>query len=393
MRNRIYITTIAFILYSIAVNAQWRAESCDTRHNLNSIYLNSQNSGWIVGDSGTILKKSVNGWEQINRPTNEDLYAVFMIDGYNGWATGANGTILHYNGSMWETYKSPTRNDLLAISFRDKSNGIATGRHGTILVYKDGVWNQTPRMVRGDLLSVSAINSTVWTGGELECVGIPIIKIKETKGEMTVKTFDSYASIYSIAFPKETSGYAVGSPSTLLHFDGYFWNKITTDYNFPSLKSVYFRDDTGITVGCEGTILIYSENIWKKENSITDHNLNGAFMIDNVFYAIGDYGTILVNHSAGADNLNILPEITSDFQVYPNPCNDFINISVTGNRNESLKLSVTNATGQIIKNKIVNLNIGDNIFKFTTGDLKEGLYFLSACAGDNNTSFRFIVKH
>ncbi len=206
-------------------------------------------------------------WEEYQRLTNEDLNSVLMIGKDDGWAVGDNGTIIHFNERNGSLFDSPTRNDLLSVSFKDTENGIATGDLGTILIFKNGRWNQLEGEVHGSLFSAFYEKDELWIGGGLECVNLPIIKMNTNKKEETfINQFYPFASIKSIMFIKPANGWAVGSPSTILHFDGQQWEKAEISDDYSSLNSVFFSDENnGISVGFGGSVLIYSESMWTKE--------------------------------------------------------------------------------------------------------------------------------
>lgn len=391
-KNSIFIAILLLFSGILTANAQWRVINSGTDLNLNSIYFTSSNTGWIVGDRGTILQKTGNKWESVNSPTGENLYSVTFTGQYNGWAVGAKGTILKYNGTGWEIFESPTKSDLHSVGFADTDNGIAVGKNGAIIIYSQGRWTKAGKRPRGDLFTVAAFNGISWIAGSLEGVGVPFMKITDTKGEMTESTLESYSSIFSMSFPKENEGYAAASPGALLHFDGNSWNKINTGYNFPSLTSVYFKDDKGIAAGYEGTVLIYSENTWKKERSITGQKLNGTFINDDIFYTVGDCGTILVSDRSAAEKQEKESGTKTGLTLYPNPCSDLLNISLPDGSYGSVKLSVTNPNGQLIMSTLINGADYGMPFKLATGDLKEGIYILSITTGETTISQRFMVK-
>jgi len=62
----------------------------------NGLFFINKQQGWLVGNSGTILKTTKGGenWIQQKSNTTNDLYTVFFLDENNGWAAGAYGTIL-----------------------------------------------------------------------------------------------------------------------------------------------------------------------------------------------------------------------------------------------------------------------------------------------------------
>jgi photosystem II stability/assembly factor-like uncharacterized protein len=393
-KRLLFLTILTALICSGVIQAQWRTERSDSKCNLNAISFSSLNSGWIVGDSGTILYKAEHRWIIAEKPTTENLNAIFMLCKNEGWAVGDQGTILHFTGDKWASYSSPTKNDLFSVCFKDSENGTAVGALGAVLIYKNGIWTVSKNSFRGDLFSVSYENDNTWISGGLECVSVPIIKNTDAKGGEMSDTYNNSASIYSMAILKQDNGWAAGSPSTLLHFNGRTWEKPALSFKFPSLKSVYFSDENmGICVGYEGTILTYSHNIWKKEDISTIQNLNGAVIVENTFYAVGNNGTILVKNPAKNVEQDILQELAGKIQLYPNPCNEYLNLVFSVKSEVNLFITIINANGQLVKD--ININVSDfnSRHKIFTGDLINGFYILNVSNDNIITSIRFLVNH
>jgi len=72
---------------------------------------------------------------------------------------------------------------------------------------------------------------------------------------------------------------------------------------------------------------------------------------------------------------------------YPNPTNDFLNISTDSEFSGSM--SIVNSIGWIVKSDIVSFGNLD-IFKVDVSSLKEGLYYL-ILRGETIKSFKFII--
>jgi photosystem II stability/assembly factor-like uncharacterized protein len=397
MNIRVYLVLLlAGTLGSGIIKAQWNVEKSPTERNLNSVCFCNRNSGWIVGDNGTILRKATGGWSMYKSPTTKDLYSVYMIDENEGWAVGESGTILHFDGINWGVVDSPTDKNLLSVRFQDSKNGISVGRLGTIILFKDGKWSLSDTKIRGDLFSSYYINNEAWFGGGLECVAVPLVKLSMTKGgNEPNSTLNSYTSIHGLTFIKPDDGWAVGSPSVIMHYNGLSWEKVDISERFSSLKSVFFSDgNTGISVGYNGTILIYSDYVWNKEKSNVIKNLNSAAITGDKYYAVGDGGTILVRNLNTNEDLTATEQLPSDIQLYPNPCDDFLKIVFpTESMNSSGIITVTNNFGQIFLKKSFKLENNNYIYQIATKSLKEGLYVLKINAGGRTTINKFIVSH
>jgi len=389
-----------YLFFTISLNigivqAQWLVEKCPTENDLNAISLVDSHTGWIVGDKGTILYKSGNDWKEYQKLTGKDLNSVFMINSKDGWAVGDEGTIIRYNANYWELVTSPTKHNLLSVSFRDSENGICVGDLGTILIFKDGIWNLVENEVRGNLYSVYYERNGAWIGGGLECVNVPLIKMGINDNNLTYVS-NPYPSVNSICLSNENNGWAVGSPNTVLHFDGANWEKENISYDFPSLISVSFSlENSGISVGYAGTILVYNNGTWIKEYSLTNQNLKGSAISGNTYYAVGQGGTIITKKPTETDNYTYLSEKEPEqIRVFPNPCSDILNIIFPKIiANEDILVSIVDKSGQIIKQKQYNSLGGNLSYPMVISELKNGLYFLKAVADSKTSTVKFVVKH
>jgi photosystem II stability/assembly factor-like uncharacterized protein len=411
---------LAVVCNSKMVHAQWITETCPTNCNLNAIAVTRSGSYWIAGDFGTILYKSEGDWKSYPKTTPENLYSICFISGDNGWAVGAKGTILHFDGEKWENYPSPTKNDLYSVSFSDKENGNAVGKSGTILLYRSGSWILVENNNRGDFNATTYENNAIWLGGGLECVGFPIIKIQNENNSLPSlsRTTESFATIKSIFFLNSSNGWAVGSPSALLHYDGQSWRDYKSDEKFPSLNYVCFSEDerSGISVGYNGTILSFSKDKWIKEISGITQNLKSAVIDENNVYVVGDLGTIICkklrisNETSSANeivtlNNKLIPNAKNNstlstdnepikFQLLPNPCDDFLNIKlIYGNSFTKGTLIVNNINGQLVLQKVIGFTDSNNTQTLETEGFANGVYMLIILSEGKSSTNKFIVNH
>jgi photosystem II stability/assembly factor-like uncharacterized protein len=377
--------------------AQWIVENSNTDSDLNAISLRNDNSGWIVGNNGTILKKTTSGWQKIKSPVTDNLYSLFIVNDDDVWAVGARGRIIHFDGKEWKNYDSPSRSNLYSVSFTDSENGLAVGDYGTVLTFRKGIWRLRGNPTRGKLLAVSCRAGENWIGGGLECVKIPIMRLgEEAKGNGVKAAFDSHINVNSITFLSADNGWAVGSPGTILHFDGEKWTKIGISIDFPSLNSVFFQDvNNGLSVGCAGTILCYKDYLWTKEKSPVSQNLNGCCSTGKVYYAVGNKGSIIKRSTEEKNMTGASGEqVGESIRIYPDPCNDVLNIiiqnetSVTGRQ-----ISISNTSGQIVFQKDLGEHAFSGEYSIPTSELKEGYYLLRIVSGEKSSTLKFIVQH
>ena len=121
------------------MEAVGRVKPSGTTSTLYGIAFRDENTGWAVGDGGTIrhTTNGGNAWTGQSSGTTQSLKAVAFSDNNNGWAVGAIGTIRATTdgGATWANQLSSTNYYLYGVTFADANNGWAVGDNGTILHY------------------------------------------------------------------------------------------------------------------------------------------------------------------------------------------------------------------------------------------------------------------
>jgi len=98
--------TFFFALFSsFNVFGQWNPVDSGTTNNLNGAYILDSGIGFVVGDSGTILKTTDAGatWAPLVSGTTTTLHGVYFFDANAGVAVGEPGLILRTTdgGTAW----------------------------------------------------------------------------------------------------------------------------------------------------------------------------------------------------------------------------------------------------------------------------------------------------
>ncbi len=118
-------------------NATLTQQTSGTTQNLNGVHMLDANTGWIVGNSGTILKTTNGGgaWMPQTSGTTANLRDVHFVDANRGWAVSDGGVILTTSdgGATWTPEPSGVTDDLRGVFFPSAAVGYAVGANGVIL--------------------------------------------------------------------------------------------------------------------------------------------------------------------------------------------------------------------------------------------------------------------
>jgi photosystem II stability/assembly factor-like uncharacterized protein len=309
---KVIAVTFFFALFSsLSVFGQWSPVDSGTTSNLNGAILLDSGTGFVVGDTGTILKSTDAGatWTPLTSGTSTTLHGIYFLDPNEGVAVGDNGTILRTTdgGAAWQSITSGVEDSLRSVSFNGV-NGICGGDSQTILYSTDSgaswqigqsgffgggfpgaqILSATTGFVAGQnsifqgLLGNTTDGGVSWNfqpfyfdGNEGGCndvfffdqtIGLVSGTIfdgrgalaRTTDGGLNWSTAIYDQAIEGIAFPTTASGFAVGADGRILHStdSGTTWTDQTSGTS-ANLTDVSFASDalTGIAVGEGGVIL------------------------------------------------------------------------------------------------------------------------------------------
>src|SRR5206468_6780361 len=304
--------TFFFALFSsFNVFGQWNPVDSGTTNNLNGAYILDSGIGFVVGDSGTILKTTdaAATWAPLVSGTTTTLHGVYFFDANAGVAVGDNGTILRTTdgGAAWQYVTSGVGDSLRSVSFSGV-NGICGGDSQTILYSTDSgaswqigqsgffgggfpgaqMLNAAVGFVAGQNSIFQPLVGTTTDGGASwafqpfyfdgnEGGANDVFFFDQTTGVVSGSVFDGRGAsarttdagmnwstlffdqtIEGVAFPMAASGFAVGSGGGIAHTTdmGTTWADQTSGSS-ANLHDVAFASDalTGIAVGDGGVIV------------------------------------------------------------------------------------------------------------------------------------------
>jgi len=305
---------LAFLLVftpGVNVFGQWSPVNSGTTSTLNGAVLLDSGTGFVVGDTGTILKSTDAGatWSPLTSGTSTTLHGIYFLDPNDGVAVGDGGTILRTTdgGGAWQSVISGVGDSLRSVSFNGV-NGICGGDSQDILYSTDSgaswqigqsgffgggfpgaqMLSATTGFVAGQNSIFQALVGTTTDGGASwafqpfyfdgnEGGANDVFFFDQNTGLVSGSVFDGRGAIArttdagmnwstlffdqaieGVTFPMAASGFAVGAGGRILHTsdNGATWTDQTSGSS-ANLHDVSFASDAlrGITVGDGGVIL------------------------------------------------------------------------------------------------------------------------------------------
>ena len=335
--KRVHLTLLLVFWSSLSLFGQWSPVSSGTTSNLNGAHLLGSGTGFIVGESGTILKTTDLGatWAPLTSGTTTTLHDVYLFDVSQGVAVGEQGLILRTTdgGAIWQSVPSGVTDNLQSVSFSGV-NGICGGDSQTILYSTDSgaSWQ---------------IGQTGFFGGGFPGAHMLSATIGFVAGQNSIfqpfvgATTDGGASWAPQAF--YFNGNEGGATDTFFFdqntgvvsgilFDGRGAIARTTDGGTNWSTSLYDQamqgvdfptTDIGFAVGWAGRILNTTDSgvTWSDQTSGTSVNLNDVFFGGNALtgIAVGDSGTILRTTNGAGPPPTPTPTATPTRRPTPRP--------------------------------------------------------------------------
>jgi photosystem II stability/assembly factor-like uncharacterized protein len=109
MMKGIFTLTLALVILNVhAQNFTWTAQNSGTTELLNDLYFVDNQTGWAVGDNGTIVATVDCGetWTAQTSGTDRKLRSVFFLDQDTGWVAGGESPLIVLytvnGGADWE---------------------------------------------------------------------------------------------------------------------------------------------------------------------------------------------------------------------------------------------------------------------------------------------------
>lgn len=158
----------------------------------------------------------------------------------------------------------------------------------------------------------------------------------------------------------------------------------------PQVFSIHQYDLTGtwnknVLRGYTKNVISYSSN--SHTLKIRLYALDPGVIFDKV---------LIYNNSAkdGASNPNDIIQITDEqlVRIYPNPCSNYLTISLDKSYDEELELQLTDLNGQSMLNKKVRIHKNSNNIEFPVSNLVNGTYLLTLTGRNCSITRKVLVQ-
>lgn len=290
--------------YKAPLENTWNKFASPTTQTLNAVKMLTADSGWSVGNAGTILRWNGSNWSDISSPTMSNLNDLSLLNTNNIWAVGDSGTILKWNGTIWQSYTSPTTSNLNGIHFLNANNGWIVGESGIILRWDGSIWNIWTSPTTYDLFALDFLSDTDgWAVGGVSGYGTASSEILMWNGtEWTIYehevSLQAADVLYDIDMVSSIFGIALGMNNNGEMWNGYYWNWYNPNPYLMRHQGVDFLSvSDGWSVGWiyeESNILNWNGNEWSRVSCPVDSELMDVYMLDSDHgWIVGAEGVIL----------------------------------------------------------------------------------------------------
>ncbi len=316
MRTK-YILILILFLNSFLYSQQsgWIWQNPRPQGNvINSIYFINNNTGFLTGFAGVVLKTNNSGlnWTFLSAPTYRNNYSVQFCDENTGIIAG-KGIIKTTDGGITWQQKLNTDFYFNSLSFINSETGYLTGYTGSIgVIYKttDGGNNFQIYNITKMLNCIQMINEN--TG---YCSGQNTIYKTTNSGEtwFSLGAFNT-ANGNSMNFINVNTGFTCCVNGNICKTTnaGVNWNIMYSGSS--SINGLYFQDlNTGFAVCNSGIILKTSNcgNIWETAFTGSAVNLASIRYIGNKSYiAAGENGIIYKTSNDGQNWFNLSTSVS-----------------------------------------------------------------------------------
>lgn len=401
-----YLLLLIFFSLSATAYSQWVLQYPVTQFvNLKDVNFANEQTGWVCGDGGLILKTTNQGqnWFQQSSGTSRRIENITIVTKDILFASGQFQLILKTTngGTNWQILsEGQSAPSFYSGFFLNKDTGFVAGDLQTVWKTTNGGLNFTQISIpksswfydmyfRNDMEGIMSGDGSVY---------------KTSDGGNTWETIWIETNAFDeLSFINNNTGYIVGrftNPVYKTTNFGTTWDSVSVVPHIDDSYSIYFiNNDTGWIGGSFGKLLKTTNGGYNwYEQDMSQFNqgyLEDIFFInDTTGWAVGAATKILYTTNGGGPVLsisNISNEIPFGFaldQNFPNPFNSQTSISFKLPKNSDIKLEIFDMLGRIVDSEDFGFKTaGEYMINYNAGILSSGVYFYKL-----NTNDGFQIK-
>ena len=140
----------------------WRDDGSPVRVLLRSIWADrtDPNAVYVVGDRGTVLRRTGGQWVTLPSPTTRFLRHVFGTGPDDVLAVGDSGTVIRSEGRAWSLMTTPVTTRLRGVWGTAADDLMAVGELGTTIRFDGRTWYSIPSGTTKELRAVAGTGPT-----------------------------------------------------------------------------------------------------------------------------------------------------------------------------------------------------------------------------------------
>ena len=387
---------VLFLFTGQPVHSQsnWNIQNSGTSMDLNGVFFVDQNTGWVCGSNGTILKTTNGGanWIRKTSGTQEKFRDIFFSNPDNGWVSGNSGIILHTvnGGDSWQTQEIDTDQHLYAIYFLNDSLGWTCDSDGSIFRTTDG-GNTWRKSTINDNSGCWLLQSLGFRDKDIGwCIATHGI-IKTTDGGVNWNYCDAPDDCgmtnHSGYFINDSIGWVTGSGGNYKTIDGGLsWIEMET---YGGNDIYFFNEDDGWIAGT-GVARTTDGGLHWEQQQISGISANSGFsalfFLDiDTGWIVGRSGTIIKTTTGSQTSVldnDAIPVYFELHQNFPNPFNPSTTIRFTLQKSEHMTLKIFNLAGQEVARLVDDvLSAGEHQVHWHADGWPSGIYLYKLFIG------------
>ena len=141
--------TESTLFYTTDGGDNWMQHDVEMEGGMLSIFFLDDQKGWIAGEDGTVYKTTNGGddWDLVAEVDIFDFNSIWFVDANTGWAASGFGFIYYTTdgGTTWDRYDDESDCDFSSLVFSDSEHGWVIGNGGIVLRTEDGGQTWDPK--------------------------------------------------------------------------------------------------------------------------------------------------------------------------------------------------------------------------------------------------------